>query len=115
ASSKAHHDQAISQMKQHATAPADPQSLPAPASHTTNQTASQATNAQSDYWFLDKKGGSNGAARGHTPSAVSPASLQGSSNVVLPDPAAVQAQDNGLPLQPVGQHPTGPLTEEELL
>src|SRR5690606_17822948 len=57
----------------------------------------------------------NGAARGHTPSAVSPASLQGSSNVVLPDPAAVQAQDNGLPLPPVGQHPTGPLTEEELL
>jgi PrgI family protein len=119
ASSKAHRDQIVANMKLPTPAKTPPTTGLAPQA-TTNmgQTQADVTSAQQttrpaqpDYWFLNQNAGPTVSLQAQPPmTGMTPQP----SNLVVPDPAAAQQQAPGLPLQPVGQ-PPGPLTEEELL
>ncbi|HTE22555.1 MAG TPA: PrgI family protein [Candidatus Limnocylindria bacterium] len=101
ASSKAHRDQIVSNMKN-----PQPLSVQLPTPVPGQPQASQPP-AQPDYWFLN----SNGPAM----QPPGPGSLPAApgSTIVTPDPAAIQ-QSQGMPLKPLAPA-GGPLTEEELL
>lgn len=107
ASSQAHREQIINNMKsaagQQAAPPVDP------AQQTTSQaTYTPATHqpAQPDYWFLNQNSTTQ-------PSYAGPASPP-ASTIVTPDPNVTQNQPQGLPLEPLAPS-SKPLTEEELL
>lgn len=106
ASSKAHREQIVNQMK-HANA-ANQQNTPSPGTTQppSNTTPTSAAGQQPDYWFLNQ-----GSATNTPPVGFSGAPA---STIITPDPAAIQQQSAGLPLQPLAPH-SGPLTEEELL
>lgn len=108
ASSKAHREQIVNQMK-HANA-AGNQNTPSPGTtqppSNTAPTPASATGQQPDYWFLNQGSATNTPSPGF--------SRAPASTIVTPDPAAIQQQSSGLPLMPLAPH-SGPLTEEELL
>ncbi len=110
ASSQAHREQIISNMKS-ASQQSTPQ--PEPVQHIPSQppvpnpAASATSQPQPDYWFLNQGSATNAGPTGFGGST--PAST-----IVTPDPSAIQQRSQGLPLKPLAPH-SDPLTEEELL
>jgi hypothetical protein len=118
ASSKAHRDKVVASMKS-----PDPTQIPiindsSPRAFTQTSASKQhdeptksSAPSQPNYWFLDPAAGPTVVPE--PPPAPDGTTFQ-ASNVVTPDPAAVQQQSQGLKLQPLAP-PSGPITEEELL
>jgi hypothetical protein len=116
ASSKAHRDKVVANMKR-----PDPATIPivndsAPQAFAGTSAPQQATQPpkaatpQPGYWFMDPT-----TSQAATPQTLPslPGTTTQTSNLVTPDPAAVQ-QSQGMPLRPLAPA-TGPITEEELL
>ena len=115
ASSKAHRDQIVANLKL-----PDPTKVPLvndsamhPFSNLNPPKSddSQSSSAKPDYWFLNENAGPTVSPKSAPPMT---GTTPQPSNLVTPDPYASQ-QPQGLPLKPIGQDPAPPVTEEELL
>ena len=116
ASSKAHRDKVVANMKL-----PDPTKVPIvndsalhpfpSAGSKADDSGSTSAPSKPDYWFLNPSAGPTVSPQAAAPMT---GTTPQASNLVTPDPTALTQQSSGLPLQPVGQ-PAGPLTEEELL